>query len=406
MSNSPTRILLIEDDFDDADLLCELLELVPQSSFQVSQSVRLSEALLHLSQERFDVVLLDLSLPDSQGLATVKSVYSQMPTVPIIVLSGLEDESVAIKAVHEGAQDYLVKGKFDGDSLVRAIRYAIERTKVLQLLYQREQQLQQANQHLLRLEDDLREALAQEKELNELKSRIITTISHEYRTPLMTIASSAGLLESYRHRWDDNKQLVHFQRIQTAVNHLTDLVEDVLFLNKAEFEKTLFNPTVLDLLPFFQELIAELQSIADERHNVIFTPLCDCVEATSISAQLDAKLLRQIFTNLVSNAIKYSPFGSTVQVRLTCEDNKVIFQVQDEGIGIPIEDQPHLFKSFSRASNVGTIPGSGLGLSIVKKCVDLHNGQIAVDSEVGVGTTFTITLPYMANVLDTVEYIS
>ena len=150
MSNSPTRILLIEDDFDDADLLCELLELVPQSSFQVSQSVRLSEALLHLSQERFDVVLLDLSLPDSQGLATVKSVYSQMPTVPIIVLSGLEDESVAIKAVHEGAQDYLVKGKFDGDSLVRAIRYAIERTKVLQLLYQREQQLQQANQHWLK----------------------------------------------------------------------------------------------------------------------------------------------------------------------------------------------------------------------------------------------------------------
>lgn len=400
MSTPPTRILLIEDDLNDADLLCELLELVPQFNFQVSHSSFLSKAFQHLSQEIFDVVLLDLSLPDSHGLVTVKSVYTQMPTVPIIVLSGLEDESVAIEAVQEGAQDYLVKGKFDGDSLVRAIRYAIERTKVLQLLYQREQQLQQANEQLLQLKDDLRQALEQEKELNNLKSRIITTVSHEYRTPLMTIASSAGLLESYRHKLTESKQIVHFQRIQTAVQYLTTLVEDVLFLNKVESEKNSFKPTVLDLLPFFHEVIAELQSIAGDQHNVIFTPLYKCAGSTGKPARLDAKLLRQMLTNLVSNAIKYSPAGSTVQVRLTCEDNKIIFSCSDQGIGIPAKDQPYLFKSFSRASNVGTIPGTGLGLSIVKKCVDLHKGQITVESEVGIGTTFTITLPYLEEEAD------
>ncbi len=406
MSSAPIKVLLVEDDLGDADLICELLEFVDSTSFQVTQSRRLQEALQYLGKEPFDLVLLDLSLPDSHGLTTVSQVSAQAPKVPIVVLSGLEDESAAIEAVQKGAQDYLVKGQVESDLLVRAIRYAIERSKIRQLLNLREEQLQKVNEDLERrveertlqlklaneqlrgLEVELRQALAQEKELSELKSRIITTISHEYRTPLTTIASSAELLEVYGHKWDNDKQLKHFQRIQSAIKHMIALIDDVLFVNKAEFEKLEFNPAPLNLVAFTNELVDELQSTVSDKCNLNFTSV-----GKFTNAYLDEKLLRQILTNLISNALKYSPDGGKVQVRLTCEDNHVIFQVQDEGIGIPIEDQQKLFESFARASNVGAIAGTGLGLSIVKKCVNLHGGQITVESEVGAGTTFTVSLP-------------
>jgi signal transduction histidine kinase len=406
MSSTTIKVLLVEDDLGDADLLCELLELADSTHFQVTHSRRLSEAIAFLSQASFDVVLLDLSLPDSHGLTTVNQVYAQLPTIPIVILSGLEDESLAIEAVQKGAQDYLVKGQVESDLLVRAIHHAIERAKNLQLLNEKEKQLQKANENLERrveertaelqqaneqlrgLEAELRQTLAQEKELSELKSRIITTISHEYRTPLTTISSSAELLAVYRHKWDDDKQLKHFQRIQKAVKHMTALVNDVLFLNKAESEKLEFQPEPLNLVDFFSEIVDELQSTVGDKYNLNFTHQGDCSQS-----YLDTKLIRQILTNLLSNAIKYSPDGGTVSVWLTCEETCVIFQVYDKGIGIPEEDQQKLFESFSRASNVGTIQGTGLGLSIVQKCVALHGGQITVESKVGEGTTFTVSLP-------------
>lgn len=410
MGSDSIKVLLVEDDRNDADLICKLLELVYSTRFQVTHSRCLKDAFQHLFQESFDVVLLDLSLPDSHGLATVSEVYTQLPPVPIVILSVLEDESLAIEALQKGAQDYLVKGQVDSNLLVRAIRYAIERSKIRQLLNQKEKQLKianenlerrveertaelkQANEQLRTLEAQLRETLAQEKEVSELKSSIITTVSHEYRTPLTTISSSAQLLQAYRHKWDEDKQLKHFQRIQSAVQYMVALVDDVLFLNKAEFEKQEFQPTLIDLIPFFHEIVDELQSITEDKYHLTFTHQKDCPPF-----YLDATLLRQILTNLLSNAIKYSPNGGRVQLKLTWKDNQVIFQVKDEGIGIPKKDQIKLFKSFTRASNVGTIAGTGLGLSIVKKCVDLHGGQIAFESEVGVGTVFTITLPINRN---------
>ncbi len=241
---------------------------------------------------------------------------------------------------------------------------------------------------LKQTQEALRIALAQEKELSEMKSRIITTISHEYRTPLTTIYSSAAMLEEYRYKWDDAKQLQHFQRIQSSVMHMTALVDDVLFLNQAEEEKLSCRPTPLNLVALLKELINEhLATIGDKHH----------LEFTSVGKEEqflgDAKLLRQILTNLIDNAIKYSPSGGTVSLSLTLEETQVIISCLDQGIGIPVEDQQELFKSFSRARNVGTIGGTGLGLSIVKKCVELHRGQITVDSVVGQGTKFTVTLP-------------
>ncbi|MEQ9001448.1 MAG: ATP-binding protein [Coleofasciculus sp. B1-GNL1-01] len=406
MYTAPIRVLLIEDDLGDADLITEFLDLIKSTPFQITHHRCLQEVLQPREQDAYDVILLDLSLPDSFGLETVEQVYNQFPTIPIVILSGLEDESLATIAVQKGAQDYLVKGDFDSNLLVRSIRYAIERSKIIQLLNQKEKQLQQANEQLehrvaertselqhandqLRtLESQLRLALAQEQELSHFKSRIISTVSHEYRTPLTTINSSAEILERYLHKLDEQKQRKHFQRIQISVKHLTALVEDVLFINKAELEKVEFNPELIYLVGFFEEIVEGLQITVDEKHQLIFTHhgSCEC-------ANFDPKLLRQMITNLLSNAIKYSPQGGKIMLTLTCKDKQVVFQVQDQGIGIPQADQSKLFESFSRAGNVGTIAGTGLGLSIVKKCVELHQGEITVKSEVGVGTTFTVKLP-------------
>ena len=387
----PTKILLIEDDLQDVELIQNYLGKSKHFEITLERVDSLSVGLSHLSEGRFDLVLSDLSLPDEQGLDTFRQLHAQSPDVPIIILSGLDDEEVAVTALSLGAQDYLIKGLFNSRQLTRAIRYAFERQQLRKELKQQAELLEQRalerTAELQQAKEALAVALEKEKELSELKSRIITTISHEYRTPLTTISSSAELLELYRHKWDDAKQLKHFQRIQSSVKQMTALVNDVLFLNQAEFEKLQYSPAPLNLVTFFQELIDERQATICNKHHLIFTHVGEEEEFLG-----DAKLLRQILTNLLDNAIKYSPDGGTVSLYLTLEETRVVFSCLDEGIGIPLEEQKKLFNSFNRASNVGTIGGTGLGLSITKKCVDLHGGQITVDSVFGEGTKFTVTL--------------
>jgi signal transduction histidine kinase len=428
MDSAPLKILLVEDNPADADLIGEILDEANETQWSLVHVERLKEALKCLSENHFDVVLLDLSLPDKQGLGTVAQTYQAAPDLPIVVLTGLNDKVIALEALREGAQDYLVKGKIDSNLLVRAIRHAIERAQTLKRLRHSEEQLQRLNEELerrveeqtnelrqknqylqgeiaerQRLEEELRNALAKEKELGELKSNIISVVSHEYRTPLTTILSSTELLEQYSHKWHDEKKQRHFQRIQTSVHRLTQLVNDVLLINKAEAGKLEFNPVPLNLLALCRELVEDLQLTAKTQHSISF----DCQGSCS-SAYLDDRLLRQLLTNLLSNAIKYSPKGGNIQFNLVFEHDSAVvetsaealvrtsavtFRIRDQGIGIPPEDQAQLFDAFYRSSNVGTISGTGLGLAIVKKCVDLHGGQIAVESEVGLGTTFTVILP-------------
>lgn len=407
------NILLVEDNPADADLLEEFLEEADETEWSLVHVQRLKDALQSLHEREFDVVLLDLSLPDKQGLSTVVQTHEAAPDLPIVVLTGLNDKGIALEALRQGAQDFLVKGKIDSYVLVRAIRYAIERANTLTRLRHSEEQLQRLNEELerrvteqtdelrqknqflqseiserQRLEEELRHALVKEKELSDLKSRIISVVSHEYRTPLATILSSTELLEHYGHSWAEDKKQRHFLRIQSSVHHLTRLVNDVLMFSKAEAGKLEFNPVSLDLVEFCRELVDELQMTAGVKHNINFLCL-----GTQQKACLDERLLRQILTNLLSNALKYSPEGSKVQFELVFGEDILTFRIQDEGIGIPLKDQPHLFDVFYRSSNVGTISGTGLGLAIVKRCVDIHNGQITVESEQGVGTVFTIILP-------------
>ncbi len=238
------------------------------------------------------------------------------------------------------------------------------------------------------VELEIRNALEKEKELSELKSRFVTMTSHEFRTPLSTILSSAELLEHYSHKFTEEKKLAHLHRIQAGVQRMIALLNDVLVIGKAEAGRLELNPAPIDLIKFGQNLASDMQESAGFQYTITFVSQGKCYPN-----RMDEKVLQHIFSNLLSNAIKYSPKGGKIDLKLVCQDGLAIFQVQDRGIGIPPSDQKHLFDTFHRATNVGTIPGTGLGLAIVKKCVELHGGRIVVQSEVGCGTTVKVTLP-------------
>lgn len=241
-------------------------------------------------------------------------------------------------------------------------------------------------------EEDIRQAIEQEKKLSELKSRFVTMASHEFRTPLTSIMSSSELLEHYGFKWDEAKKLTHLHRIQSSVKHMTSLLNDVLLLGKADAGKLELQPKQINLPEFCQDLVEEIQ-LTTKTHQIVFQVECD----RQFIVCMDEKLLRHIVNNLLSNAIKYSPDSDRVIFDLICQSKQATFRVRDFGIGVPVEEQDQLFDSFHRAGNVGSIPGTGLGLPIVKRSVDLHGGTILVESQVGVGTTFTVTLPNLAN---------
>lgn len=237
-------------------------------------------------------------------------------------------------------------------------------------------------------EQDIRRALAKEKELNELKSHFVSMTSHEFRTPLSTILSAAELLEFYGQEWETEEREEQLHLIQASVKHMTRLLEDMLLLGKAEAGMLRVSPSWFNLNTFCETLMATLQQNAGAKHRLIFSS-----DTQNLQVCLDEKLLRQILTNLLSNAVNYSPEGGTIQLNLVCEATQVSFHVQDQGIGIPPADQLHLFESFFRATNAAALSGTGLGLAIVKQCVDSLNGSVTFESKVNIGTTFTIRLP-------------
>ena len=248
-------------------------------------------------------------------------------------------------------------------------------------------------------EVEIRQALEQEKELSELRARFISIVSHEFRTPLNNISLSTSSLRRYSYQWTESEKLSYLYGIETDIEQLSQLLDEVLIIGGAEAGKQRFEPRPLEVQRFSHDILAEMQLHDNHQHTFSFVSRGDCSTAC-----VDKKLLRPILTNLLSNAIKYSPTNSKVDLELSCRDGDVIFQIKDQGIGIPVADQQQLFKPFHRGRNVGDLQGTGLGLSVVKKFVDLHGGQISVVSEVGVGTTFTVTLP-LNQLLDREEII-
>jgi len=237
--------------------------------------------------------------------------------------------------------------------------------------------------------EEVRLALEREKELSTLKTRFFSMASHEFRTPLSTALAAAQLLENSLTTWNDpEKRLRNLRRIRDSVKNMVQLLDDILMINRAETGKLEFNPQLLDVEKFCRQFVEEIQLSADSQYPITFISKGDGNQAC-----LDEKLLRSILANLLSNAIKYSQQGGSIKILLKLDLERVILRISDQGIGISPEDQKQLFEPFHRGKNVRNISGTGLGLVFTKKCVDLHGGDINLQSVLEQGTTVTVILP-------------
>jgi len=239
-----------------------------------------------------------------------------------------------------------------------------------------------------RAEAELLTAVQREKELSEMKSKFVATASHEFRTPLATMLSSAELLEHYSESLGQDEKRNLLQTIQTGAKRMSEMIDDVLTIGRAESGVLKLNLGPTNLRELCSRVVAEFRIAQGKQHIITLDDRFDRLEAL-----MDERLLRHILNNLLSNAVKYSPPGTEVTFSLERREEKAAIEIQDRGIGIPPEDQPRMFESFHRASNVENRPGTGLGLAIVKKAVELHGGEISLKSAVGSGTRFTVTLP-------------
>ncbi|MGL5033041.1 MAG: PAS domain-containing sensor histidine kinase, partial [Microcystaceae cyanobacterium] len=240
-------------------------------------------------------------------------------------------------------------------------------------------------------EAEMAKALEQERELNQLKGRFIDVASHEFRTPLTIILSSAEFLVRYFPKLNDERKYHYLNQITQSVLHMRDMIEDVLVLSRLDANKVELKLSPVSIIPFCDKIINNLALEFQHSHqiNLIFNQVTE----QSPEVALDVRLVHPCLSNLLSNAIKYSPNSPKIELFVDIQSEYIIFKVCDRGIGIPAKDQPHIFDSFQRASNVENIEGTGLGLNIVKRYVELHQGQILLNSKINEGSEFTIILP-------------
>lgn len=260
-------------------------------------------------------------------------------------------------------------------------------TELEQKVQDRTTMLRETLAQLERNKNELAESLEKEKELGDLKSRFVSTVSHEFRTPLSTILSSAALIGRYIKGEEQDKRDKHVARIKESVKHMNTLLEDLLLLGKLEEGLTELKPETFDLQHFVTELVSEMQEIAHNGQVITAHPF----EIGEVNT--DKRLLKNILINLISNASKFSPENSEIHIHVAHNYEELSIAVKDSGIGIPKEDMQHLFERFFRARSAHNIPGTGLGLHIVSKYLELMKGRITLESEPEKGSTFTIYIP-------------
>ena len=238
-------------------------------------------------------------------------------------------------------------------------------------------------------EAELLRTLEREKELGQLRSKFVSMVSHEFRTPLAIIQSSAEILDDYLDQLKKTERKEHLQSIRKNTRRMAALMEETLLIGSFDAGKIEFTPTLLELRTFMRRLVDEVLAATNRR-----CPIELIVVETPAMVQADGRLLGHIFTNLLHNAVKYSDAGRAVEFEIRCTGADIVCTIRDQGIGIPEADQEWLFNPFHRGRNVGDRPGTGLGLVIVKRCVDLHGGKIKVDSKLSEGTSVTLRLPF------------
>jgi len=369
MDHPTTNVLLIEDNPGDADLV--RLRLVEgKTPVSVNCVNRLSDGLASLTRETPSVVLLDLNLPDSHGAETFRRVRDHAPSVPVVVLSGQDDEALAMKAVHQGVQDYLIKGDISSKHLERAIRYAVERQALLRSL-----------------------EISQKQQL-EFKNQFLSHVSHELRTPLTCIHQYVTLLLDGLAGPLAPDQSDHLKTVLKSVNQLHAMIRDLLEATRAESGKMRIEPRCIALGELVQQTVAMLRPMADEKKIALEVGLDQRLPLV----HADPDRVLEVLINLVDNAIKFTPTEGSVMVQASmveADPGYVYISVSDTGRGIGPEAKALIFERLYQDPDSvdNNRSGLGLGLFICREIVRLHEGRIWVSSELGQGTTFTFTLP-------------
>jgi len=369
MNNGHAHILLIEDNPGDADLV-RLRLVEADSNIAVSCATRLSAGLASLVAETPTMVLLDLNLPDSHGAETYRRVLEAAAGVPIVILSGMDDEEIAVNAVHEGVQDYLVKGSFDSRQLARAMRYAIERQALLTSLdMSRRQQLQ-------------------------FKNEFLSHVSHELRTPLTCIHQFVSLILDGLAGKLVPEQREHLETVFRSVIQLRAMITDLLEATRAESGKISIEPHCVLIGEVIRQAVAMLQSTARAKA----VGLEAAVDIRIPFVYADSNRILQVLANLLENAIKFTPTDGSVMIKayLTESDPDFVhISVADTGRGISPEAKALIFERLYQDPNSvdDSRKGLGLGLYIAKELVRLHGGRIWVESQLSHGSTFTFALP-------------
>jgi signal transduction histidine kinase len=372
LHDAKVSILLVEDNPGDARLTRELLADVPSFDFDLEHAESVAAAVTMLTERRMDVVLLDLSLPDSHGVEGIAALQRVSPTTPVVVLTGRSDDAVAIDVLQAGAEDYLIKGMGDGQLMVRAIRYSIER----------------ARGRLLLLEAKTKAEIA-----NRTKTEFLANMSHELRTPLNAIMGFSELMKGQMLGPVGNPTYVEYARdIHQSAAHLLQIINDILDLSKVEAGKIELDEHSIDV----HALVGTSLRLVGERAHEAGVIVTNDVSPDLPPLRADQRLLKQILINLLSNSIKFTEKGGSVRVQASREPTGVMsISVVDSGIGISQEDLPKVMEPFRQADAALSrkYEGTGLGLPLVKSFVELHRGVFELKSQLGVGTTATMRFP-------------
>ncbi len=369
MSDASTHVLLIEDNPGDADLVrLRLVDSKP--SVDVNWVNRLSDGLASISEKTPELILLDLNLPDSQGAETFRRILEKAPDVPVVILSGQDDEALAVKALHQGAQDYLVKGALSSGELDRAMRYAIERQALLRSLeMSRKQQL-------------------------EFKNQFLSHVSHELRTPLTCIHQYATILMDGLAGELNQEQRGHMSTILKSVNQLGAMVHDLLEATRAESGKIRIERRCVSIGDVVRLAVIMMRGVARDKR----VGLEVGVDERIPFVHGDPDRILEVLINLIDNAIKFTPADGAVTVRacrIPTDPDFICISVTDTGCGIKPEARNLIFERLYQDPNAvdNNRKGLGLGLYIAQELVKLHGGRIWVVSDAGQGSTFSFTLP-------------
>jgi signal transduction histidine kinase len=370
MKGKTLHVLLVEDNAGDVRLLREMFSNEKADSFELTHLVRMSDAEAHLKSDDVDILLLDMGLPDAHGIETVRRARAVAPGVPLIVLTGLEDEALAAAAMKEGAQDYLIKGQIENRALPRALRHAIERQR-------------------MQVETELVRTLQM-----RLKDEFLSHVSHELRAPLSSIYSFSSIIADGLAGETSPQQDEYLEIIQKNVKRLQAMIEDLLTVTKATTGQLTVEAVQTSLAEAVGYAIATLRRAAEAKGvRVTFE-----ASPNQQSGYADPTRVRQILTVLLDNAIKFTPEGGgvTVQVRLSKEDPMFLeVEVSDTGCGISAQAAEHIFERLNQVAGPGQAGrnGLGLGLYIARDLVTRHGGKIWVSSEPEHGSRFYFTVP-------------